>query len=85
MPILEWENLLVQSSQAHCIDMAEKGYFAHNSFDGTTHKDRNFSNRYTRYFVAWGVVQYCSWTSVSLVDTFDLWVNSLGHRANMLS
>ncbi len=55
MPILEWENLLVQSSQAHCIDMAEKGYFAHNSLDGTTHKDRILATG-IQDTVAWGEI-----------------------------
>ena len=81
MPILEWENLLVQSSQAHCIDMAEKGYFAHNSLDGTTHKDRILATG-IQDTVAWGENIVAG--RQLAVDTFDLWVNSLGHRVNML-
>ena len=81
MPILEWENLLVQSSQAHCIDMAEKGYFAHTSLDGTTHKDRILATG-IQDTVAWGENIVAG--RQLAVDTFDLWVNSLGHRVNML-
>ena len=80
MPILEWENLLVQSSKAHCIDMAEKGYFAHNSLDGTTHKDNLATG--IQDTVAWGENIVAG--RQLAVDTFDLWVNSLGHRVNML-
>ncbi|NDO45677.1 stalk domain-containing protein [Clostridium sp. MD294] len=79
--ILEWDNLLVQSSQAHCIDMAEKGYFAHNSLDGTTHKDRILATG-IKNTIAWGENIVAG--RELAVDTFDLWINSLGHRVNML-
>ncbi len=81
IPILEWDNLLVQSSQAHCIDMAEKGYFAHNSLDGTTHKDRILATG-IQDTVAWGENIVAG--RELAIDTFNLWVNSLGHRVNML-
>lgn len=81
IPILEWDNLLVQSSQSHCIDMAEKGYFAHNSLDGTTHKDRILATG-IQDTVAWGENIVAG--RELAVDTFNLWVNSLGHRVNML-
>lgn len=81
MPILEWDDLLVQSAEAHCIDMAENGYFAHNSLDGTTHKDRILATG-IKDTIAWGENLVAG--KVFAVDTFHLWVNSLGHRVNML-
>lgn len=81
VPILEWDDLLVQSSQAHCVDMAENGYFAHNSLDGTTHKDRILATG-IQDTVAWGENIVAG--RELAVDTFNLWINSLGHRINML-
>lgn len=81
VPILEWDDLLVQSSQTHCVDMAEKGYFAHNSLDGTTHKDRILATG-IQDTVAWGENIVAG--RELAVDTFNLWINSLGHRINML-
>ena len=81
LPILEWDNLLVESSEIHCIDMAEKGYFAHNSLDGRTHKDRILATG-IKDTVAWGENIVAG--PKLAVDTFDLWINSSGHRTNML-
>ena len=81
VPTLEWENLLVESANVHCIDMAENGYFAHDSLDGRTHKDR---------ILATGIQDTIAWGENIVagrglaVDTFDLWINSAGHRINML-
>lgn len=81
LPILEWDNLLVESSKTHCVDMAEKDYFAHNSLDGRTHKDRILATG-IKDTVAWGENIVAG--PKLAVDTFDLWINSSGHRDNML-
>lgn len=81
MPVLEWDDLLVQAVKAHCIDMAENGYFAHDSLDGRTHKDRILATG-IKDTVAWGENIVAG--RELAVDTFNLWINSLGHRVNML-
>ncbi|MEY8320040.1 stalk domain-containing protein [Lachnospiraceae bacterium 46-61] len=81
LPILEWDNLLVESSELHCIDMAEKGYFSHNSLDGRTHKDRILTTG-IKDTVAWGENIVAG--PKLAIDMFDLWINSSGHRTNML-
>ncbi len=79
--VLEWNDLLVESSKKHCIDMAENGYFAHNSLNGDTHKDRILATG-IQDTIAWGENIVAG--KELAVDTFDLWINSEGHRINML-
>ena len=79
--VLEWEELLAESAKKHCIDMAENGYFAHDSLNGDTHKDRILSTG-IRNTIAWGENIVAG--RELAVDTFHLWINSEGHRVNML-
>ncbi len=79
--VLEWEELLAESAKKHCIDMAENGYFAHDSLNGDTHKDRILATG-IRNTIAWGENIVAG--RELAVDTFHLWINSEGHRVNML-
>ncbi len=81
VPLLETNPLLEQAAQLKANDMAEKGYFAHTSPDGKTPwewlKDVSYP------FLAAGEN-----LAVNFLDSNDIenaWMNSPGHRKNILN
>lgn len=71
----------------HSREMAEDGYFDHNSFDGTS-----FSTRISHWYPvagyrSWSVGENLLWASPSVdpAGALDLWMSSPGHRANILN
>lgn len=72
---------LTESAQAKADDMVAKGYFAHNSPDGTT--PWMFFSKVNYAYDTAG--ENLALTNQSASAVVDGWYNSPGHRANMLS
>ena len=78
---------LSASAAQHSVEMGEKGYFEHNSADGTL-----FWKRIQRYYPAtsygyWSVGENLLWSSptVDAPQAMQMWMNSPEHRANILN
>jgi copper amine oxidase domain-containing protein len=80
-PLL-WDEIAAEAARLHAIDMGKKDYFSHISLDGRTPIDR-----YLRLcpvaWRAWG--ENISAGREFGIDHFDAWLNSEGHRENLLS
>lgn len=81
---LIWDDSLASVAQAHSQDMADRNYFNHTTPDGITAFDRIKAN--TNFQNGWG--ENISQRTFSLgLDGFifiDQWINSSGHRENLL-
>ncbi len=81
MAPLKWNNELSAAALGHARDMYEEDYFSHNSKDGRNFVDRVGETQYdaspTGENIAYG------YTSAEAVMVG--WMNSPGHRANILS
>jgi uncharacterized protein YkwD len=71
---------LQAAAQAHANDMATRGYFSHTSLDGRSPAQRvraaGYPSSYIGENIAWG---YRDWNAA-----ITGWMNSAGHRANLL-
>ena len=78
---LQWNPVLAEAARGKAEDMAQKGYFAHTSPEGTTpwswFKKAGYRYRYAGENLA--VYFSDSW------DVHTAWMDSAGHRANILS
>ncbi|MFL5946035.1 MAG: CAP domain-containing protein [Gaiellaceae bacterium] len=78
---------LSTAARQHSLEMAARGYFSHNSANGSSF-DRRISRYYpvggTRY---WSVGENLLWSSpdVDAGGALDMWWNSPEHRKNMLT
>ena len=72
---------LVAAARAHSADMASRSYFAHNSLDGRTVGDRVGSAGYSGGYIGENIAAGYA-TPEQVVDG---WMNSAGHRANILN
>ncbi|GLW93889.1 CAP domain-containing protein [Actinokineospora globicatena] len=77
---LRWNDKLATAARKHSKDMADRGYFDHNSPDGRTPWDRIKAEGYTK---ASGENIAAGQASPEAVMTS--WMNSPGHRANILN
>ena len=83
-PALARNGKLDTAALSHSRDMANRGYFAHNSPEGSTPDQRIAAAGYS--YSWWGENIYRSAPGDdSAQSAFTSWVNSSGHRANMLS
>jgi uncharacterized protein YkwD len=78
---------LTAAATAHSTSMANKGYFSHNSANGTS-----FSQRLAYFYPAggfrsWSVGENLLWGSpdIGAVRALKLWLASPPHRANLLN
>jgi uncharacterized protein YkwD len=76
---------LLAAARAHSQEMIDKDYFSHNSYDGET-----FSARLVRFgYTPWrALAENIAWGTGTLGGPdaiFDRWMNSSGHRANILN
>ena len=77
----KWEPLAAKAARLHCEDMAENKFFSHTSLDG-----RSPSERMSKQ----GINTYMSGENIAAgqesgTSAFVGWVNSSGHRENLLS
>lgn len=87
MPALEIDQALTQAAQTHAEDMLRKGYFAHQSPTGQSVQDRYRAYGGTAPYVAENIAQCrnCRPDREQLQQLHQGWMNSPGHRANILS
>lgn len=79
---------LVASARRHSAQMGRRGFFAHESADGTP-----FWRRIERFYVeegfrSWEVGENIFWQSparIAAISVVRSWLSSPGHRANVLS
>ncbi|HEX5497142.1 MAG TPA: CAP domain-containing protein [Mycobacteriales bacterium] len=79
-PPLRMDFRLQAAAQGHSQDMADKDYFAHNDPDGTTPWDRAKAAGYPDPSAENIALGY-----PTPAEVMDAWMNSPGHRANILS
>ncbi|MFH8381985.1 CAP domain-containing protein [Kitasatospora sp. NPDC018058] len=80
-PALNVNSQLVQAAQAHSNDMAKTGTLSHTGSDGSSAGDRVTKAGYRWSAYAENIAQGYG----SAQATFDGWMNSSGHKANMLN
>jgi uncharacterized protein YkwD len=78
---LEWSSLLADAAKKHSLDMAERNFFDHTNPDGKEAGDRITQAGYT-----WNALsENISNGYIDAVSTVDAWINSAGHRNNLLT
>ena len=81
LPPLTWDDSLAQAARLHSADMAYNDFIAHEGSDGST-----VGERITRTGWDWRMVKENVATGQQApYIVVDSWINSPGHRANMLS
>lgn len=80
LPVFRWSEAAAEASRLHSEDMAANDYFEHDSLDGREPWDR-MQAQGIRYRAA---AENISAGRSDGVDSYDGWVNSAGHRGNML-
>jgi uncharacterized protein YkwD len=87
LPALEGDAALTQAAQRHAEDMARRGYFSHVSPTGETIRDRYVAAGGTAGFVAENIAQCsdCQPDGMRIEELHRGWMNSSGHRANILA
>ncbi len=87
MSALKESAKLRKAAVSHSADMISDGYFAHTSLGGSTFVDRIVHAGYTRRNDSWTLGENLAWGTGSLGTARgieDAWMNSSGHRANIL-
>ena len=84
---LRWNRRLGAAAGYHSRDMASKGYFEHDSFNGTAFWRRIERFYPSRGFRSWTVGENLLWASDTYGASFAVreWMNSPPHRQNLLS
>ena len=78
--------ILTKAARAHSSEMIQKHYFSHNSANG-----ESFSSRLKRYgytpngYRSWTVGENIAGGHASPEATMNAWMNSSGHRSNILA
>lgn len=71
---------LTRAAYLHSNDMCTQGYFSHTSRDG-----RSFTDRIRAQGVSYGYAgENIAWGQASASEVHQTWMNSRGHRANIL-
>ena len=76
---LTWCRNLASSSTAHAKDMAKRGYFEHDTPEGIDPTGRAETSGY-----GGGSGENIAVLQKSVVEVMDAWMNSQGHRENIL-
>jgi uncharacterized protein YkwD len=80
LPPFIWDDRLAAAARAHSADMASRGFFAHINPDGLDPFDR-MKKAGISYRIAAENIAYGQRTAQAVVTS---WMNSPGHRANIL-
>lgn len=78
---LVWNDKLASAAREHCMDMSARGYFDHNTPEGKTPFDR-LKEKDIDYYVA---AENIATGQTSPQAVVDAWMNSQGHRENILN
>jgi uncharacterized protein YkwD len=78
---------LTAAANQHSASMALKGYFSHNSANGTSFWKRIAGFYGYRGYDSWSVGENLLWSSpdVGATDALRMWMTSPEHRANLLN
>lgn len=79
---------LSDAAQAHAKDMARRNYFSHTSLSGASFVDRIRRTGYLQNVRSWQAAENIAWGTGKLASPKAIvrsWMNSPGHRANILS
>ena len=88
LPRLRINNRLSKAAKWHTHDMVRRSYFGHVSQRGRDVVDRLYGARYLSGRISWAVGENLAWGSGNLGTPRQIvraWMNSPGHRANMLN
>jgi uncharacterized protein YkwD len=84
LSVLVWDAELCRLARAHSEDMARQGYFAHETPNGLQLKDRARAMGIARFRVIGENIAYNKGYDDPGAFAVERWMNSGGHRANML-
>ena len=87
LPALAESPQLARAALGHASDMVANRYFAHEGLDGSTMTDRIAASGYLDGGGDWVIGENLAWGSGALATAgaiMDAWMNSAGHRANIL-
>jgi uncharacterized protein YkwD len=87
LPLLREHTRLRKAALGHSRDMVRAHYFEHTTPSGVTMVDRILKAHYVREDQGWALGENLEWGTGSLSTprgAMDAWMNSPGHRANIL-
>jgi len=85
LPPLKRNPLLDLAARYHAKDMSDDDYFAHDSYDGAA-KVCSWSTRISNWYAGWNYLgENIAWGYASPASVMSGWMDSPGHRANILS
>ena len=79
---LRIDDRLVQAARAHSADMVQQGYFSHTGSNGSNFVAREISAGYPKKGPS---AENIAWGYRTPQDVVTGWMNSSGHRANILN
>jgi uncharacterized protein YkwD len=87
LPALKLNTKLQKAGATHSSEMVEDGYFDHTSPDGTTFVERILDAGYAKPSDGWTLGENLAWGTGDLstpAGVMNAWMNSPGHKANIL-
>jgi uncharacterized protein YkwD len=87
LPLLKDNAKLRKAALGHSAEMVDEGYFDHTAPDGTTFVDRILAAGYVKRNADWTLGENLAWGTGDLstpAGVMQAWMNSPGHRANVL-
>jgi uncharacterized protein YkwD len=87
LPLLKANARLRNAAVAHSSDMVNEGYFDHTAPTGSTFVDRVIGAGYARRTDGWTLGENLAWGTGDLstpAGVMQAWMNSAGHKANIL-
>jgi uncharacterized protein YkwD len=87
LPLLKDNTKLRKAATGHSGDMVDEGYFDHTTPDGSSFVDRIIGSGYVKRNDAWTLGENLAWGTGDLSTAngvMQAWMNSSGHKANIL-
>jgi uncharacterized protein YkwD len=87
LPLLRDNAKLRKAAAGHSSDMVDEGYFDHTTPAGTTFVDRILGAKYAKQTDGWTLGENLAWGTGDLstpAGVMQAWMNSAGHKANIL-
>ena len=85
---LKFNRRLARAARRHARDMARRNYFSHDTLGGGSFVDRIRHEGYLRGAHTWYVGENLAWGTMGSSRPrviMQMWMNSPGHRANILN
>ena len=87
LPLLKENAKLRKAAAGHSATMVNEGFFDHTAPDGTTFVDRILSSGYAKRNDGWTLGENLAWGTGDLssaTGVMNAWMNSAGHKANIV-